>query len=507
MKQNPKSILENIKLSIDNIEWSSQTKKDKAISLCIIIYNNFIQQGGDFNNFISLSNSYFRKVIGNSNYAYEIVNNLISNSILETNNSYSKKKNISKGYRFSKLIISDHLTLTIFVASIANKGFQRGNFEDDFYSASMLPQDDFYSASMLPQDDFYSASMLPQCCLNINKQLNRLTFIPEVKDVINNFKVKREDIQVDNEIKDEFVSVSFENGIYRYSLDKALLQAKEQNLNLIKFNDKCYMDTIEGFINRKSFDLKRVYNHSIFDIENKIFRVSRNETNNRLDYNLTNTWSELLTYLRFDNEELVELDISNAQFSILSFINKDLDEDFIKHTQEGTLYNFLSNKLNITEKEAKLLMFRVAFDKVKQDQDSIRNIFPKTMEFIDKFKGDNGYKLFSNLLQRTESLIMIDGLLNHLFNKGFEVFPIHDAMRVKKSQVDLIRNEIIIYFNSIDFKCNVRIKSNDMKLVITDEEDIWDNWQPKSKYIEKDEIIDKDYGDGIEIIGIIENIE
>ena len=35
----------------------------------------------------------------------------------------------------------------------------------------------------------------------------------------------------------------------------------------------------------------------------------------------------------------------------------------------------------------------------------------------------------------------------------------------------------------------------------------WENWQPKSKYIEKDEIIDKDYGDGDEIPGIVEIIE
>ena len=158
--------------------------------------------------------------------------------------------------------------------------------------------------------------------------------------------------------------------------------------------------------------------------------------------------SDILNYLLYDGEEMVELDISNAQFAILSFITNSLDEEFVKLSQNGKLYNKISKED----------MFRIAFDKVKREQDDIRDIFPMTMKFIDEYKNKFGYKLFSNLLQKTESMIMIDNLLPYLYDKGYRVFTIHDAIRVKKSQVDEVKSEIEILFNKIGFKCNLRIK-------------------------------------------------
>ena len=174
----------------------------------------------------------------------------------------------------------------------------------------------------------------------------------------------------------------------------------------------------------------------------------------RLDYNLTNMKSSLLNYIELDGEELVELDIANAQFSILAFITNNLDKDFIEQSQNGTLYNTIS-----TDK-----WFRVAFDKIKSEQNNVRDLYPQTMEFIDNYKKENGYKSFSNLLQRTESLIMIDGLLNRLLDKGYDILPIHDAIRVKKSQVEEVKNEIELFFNEINFKCLLRIKIKESKV-------------------------------------------
>jgi len=53
---------------------------------------------------------------------------------------------------------------------------------------------------------------------------------------------------------------------------------------------------------------------------------------------------------------------------------------------------------------------------------------------------------------------MIDGLLLHLIDKGYEVFTIHDAIRVKQSQANEIHTVVLDYFKTIGFKCYVRRK-------------------------------------------------
>jgi len=156
--------------------------------------------------------------------------------------------------------------------------------------------------------------------------------------------------------------------------------------------------------------------------------------------------SDLLDYLEIDGEDLIELDIANAQFALLSYIIEDLDIDFIKKTQEGKLYN-----------NDKKEWFRIAFDKIKKEQDEYRDLYPKTMKFIDSYKKEFGYKSFSILLQNIESIIMIDGLLPRLIDK-YDVFPIHDAIRVKASQVNEVKKEIENFFKDINFKCLVRNK-------------------------------------------------
>lgn len=207
-----------------------------------------------------------------------------------------------------------------------------------------------------------------------------------------------------------------------------------------------------------------VYTKQLFDIENNIIYVDRNETNNRLDTNLTNLKSDLWECLTLDNEELVEIDIKNAQFTILSNITTELDESFISNAQNGTLYEYVAKELNTTRKEAKNLMFNVAFDKVKTKQDIIRNIFPKTMLFVDAYKKENGYKTFSNLLQKYESNLMIDGLLNHLVKKEYKVFTVHDSIKCKESDYNDVLNEIVDFMTSNNFKCsfntNIKEKTN-----------------------------------------------
>lgn len=448
MKTN-QSILGTIKLAVEKLQWNSETKKQKALNLCISIFNLYIYDGGDFNTYKELSKEYFISIIKKMNYVYEIKNNLINNGILEvyTNNqgieTYDVYKGKGKGYRFNQSLLNGQFQVVPSGTQIIKQVVPSGT-QLEFQNLQVSLSNNF---TTLIQSPYHICGT--QLETSIKSILNRLIVKPEINDYISNFNITREDIKVNNEIVDEYVKIVYDNNTYRYKLENALKQAEENGLDLIQYKDKCYIDTIELFLIRKTNDLRLIYRKSKFDIENKIFRVSRNETNRRLDYNLTNMKSTLLNYLELDGEDLIELDIANAQFSILSFITKDLDIDFIKQTQEGILYSTISKEQ----------WFRIAFDKIKKEQDNVRELYPNTMKFIDTYKKENGYKSLSNLLQNTESLIMIDGLLSRLIENGYDVLPIHDAMRVKKSQVEEIKLFIEEYFKEINFNCLLRIKT------------------------------------------------
>jgi hypothetical protein len=435
------SVLENIKKEVDNINWKNQTYRFKAINLCISIYNLYVYDGGDFNHYKSLSKEYFKKVIKSSlSYVYEIKNTLIENGILEPHisGSYSVEKGKGKSYRFNqKLINGDYVVLC---------GTKQNKVEDNVVlcGTKNLFSNLNYSFSNLHNLELYHICGT-KLETYINKGLQSIRIKPEINDWISNFILKREDIKVNDEIKNDYVNLKLENDEWRVSIEKAKEMTNDNDLILYK--EKCYIEKLENFIERKSRELRLIFRKSIFEIENGIFRINRNETNMRLDYNLTNMKSDLLEYLEIDGDSLIELDIANAQFAFLSYIVENLDTDFIHKSQNGNLYN-----------NDKKEWFRIAFDKINKGQDNFRKIYPKTMKFIDEFKKEYGYKSFSNLLQRLESSVMIDGLMNKLMDK-FQVFPIHDAIRVKESEVDLVKKEIELYFKEIDFKCLLRIKS------------------------------------------------
>ena len=106
-----KSILKNIKIAIDAIEWTSQTKKEKALNFCISIFDLYIKDGGDYYKYQSLSSKWIQNNIKTKDYIKEIKDTLVNNYILEINSSYNVAKHLSKGYRFNTSIINGDYTL------------------------------------------------------------------------------------------------------------------------------------------------------------------------------------------------------------------------------------------------------------------------------------------------------------------------------------------------------------------------------------------------------------
>jgi hypothetical protein len=412
------------------------------------MFNQFIIDNDSFSAFKGFAQNYFTSIIP-ARRDLSIRKILIVYGILECDNRYKFFKDgtngIPKGYRFNPKFftesnISSTATTFTYSTTIINSSIS-------LYCPHQDPC--FYYPQQSP---FFIQSYF-------KTNLERLTFDGDIDSHIKYLsEIQTENLAINENITDQFVYLTLSKKKYRYLLQNALKLARETGYDLIQFKDKCYIDEPATFIENKSRQLNITYCQSVFNIKNKLFYCGRNDTNNRLDYNLTGLKKELFEKLRFDDEKLVELDIANAQFAIAAHLNTTIDANFIDNARGGSLYRYIETELKLSKGAGKELMFRVAFDKVKYDYEfeQIRSLFPKYMACADSYKKEHGYKLFSNLLQKKEAEIMIDGLLNLLIAKGYYVFTIHDAIRVKESQADEIKSLVEEYFGLIGFECYVR---------------------------------------------------
>lgn len=446
---NNQSILVAIQNAVNQITWKTELQCSKASTICKAIFNQYVIDGNKFSDYKTFGNNYFKEILP-SKRDIAIKSVLIANNILECDNIYNVNKGISKGYRFNHKFFSESnisSTVTTFTYStISINSFTKSTI------SYLSPHGD------ISIYDSRQAHFLKKYIVN---NLNNLAFDNDIDEYISELsKINSQDIVLNHDITDEFIYLTHQKQQYRYSLQKAIEFAQSTNNDVIQYKDKYYVDTPSNFIENKSLQLRISYCQSIFNLKNQLYYCNRNSTNNRLDYNLTGLKKELFSKISFCNEKLIELDIANAQFAIAAHLNPSIDENFLFHAKNGSLYIHIEKELNLNLGEGKALMFRTAFDKVKHNYefDQVRKLFPKYMHWIDCYKKDYGYKSFSNLLQRKEAEIMIDGLLMLLINKGYSVFPIHDALRVKKSESQTIKSIIEEYFINIGFQCYLRIK-------------------------------------------------
>lgn len=437
-----KSTFKGIYDAVNLINWKTDFIKFKALLFCEVLINNYIWRNIPFNNYISIPHNYIKKFIPKRDHQDTIIKQLELHNIIIIDHKYSngnkdKTKNISKGYKINNYLLNQSNNIILYVAPPKTI-----NFID-------ISEDKNYDFLTLP---LYEYTL---------KMLENLDITPNSYEVIEEYKFPKDKLIINDDIKDDNCGYKlFINGEKYLDKEHTISYAKKVadnlNMDLIMYKDKLYIDILNDFIEEKELQWKLINKLKVFDIENKIFRVNRNLTNIRLDTNITNLSKNILDTLTFKGEELVEIDIKNSQFAFLCTITKDLDTNFIELAQSGKLYDFTKNQLNITRLEAKQLWFQIAFGKRQiKNQSRLYSLFPKTMKWIDLYKEQNGYKSFSNLLQKKESEIMIDGLLNYLYIKGYEVLTVHDSIRVNKSISEIIKLEIINYFKSIKFICQL----------------------------------------------------
>lgn len=429
---------------IEDIEKINFTKseKDYAIKFITGLMKRSWRETKTVSSFIETPKSYFRKSF-NSQYL-KWLNKLINSEIIISDKSYSNIYNniYSKSYSINNKYTSlPIMWLTFEPIPLKTIGYsiKINNMTDDYFNIKNLVTEDFKKLKI----DY-------NVLLNITRK--EVDFIK-----IDLFKV--------NECIDrETMEVVFREGRgekkYWMSKSSAIEKATELNRILIQDENRFYiMDEFE-FILMKKQALYISYRGCISNLEKKSFFANRNSTNNRLDTNFTNM-AKVLTDEICKINNLVQLDLCNSQFAILSdILEKELfTEDFEifkRESYNGTLYEYVMKELKIQDrKTAKTMMFELMFSKETFNsplKTKLKKIFPSVVEVVDKYKKDNGYSTFSVMLQKRESEIFIDGIWKKVKKRKLFCITKHDCLIFKKQDLDKVKVIIEKEFNKIGFK-------------------------------------------------------
>ena len=275
-----------------------------------------------------------------------------------------------------------------------------------------------------------------------------------------------DDFQVDEQIREYAIKLYYNDGksYYAKTID-AIAKAKKQGKSLIKDDGKCGFAVPSSFLHNKKQSIGHSYLTSLVRLQRKDFRAERNQTNKRLDTNFTNMSSLLVDEICLQND-LVQIDLSNSQFAILTnILNGYLDSADFKQFSElsvsGQLYSYIQQNIGLeSAADAKNAMFEIMFSSRKNNTNlkaKLKQLFPLVIGWIDMYKKDFGDNQFSIMLQNKESEIFIDCLLTRIKKMKLFCLTKHDSLIVRRNDFKTVLNIIETEFENIDLQYSLKI--------------------------------------------------
>ena len=196
-----------------------------------------------------------------------------------------------------------------------------------------------------------------------------------------------------------------------------------------------------------------LYNIRINAINDGFLFFKRNETNGRLDSNLTSLPSFLRPYL-ISTERLMYLDIKNSQpfflYTLLKNrpeIDKEELEIYAELVLNGTLYEYLISEYrkltgnDRNRKQMKLILCKIFYSRNESFQaykSFFASLFPTIMQYIIDTNAKE-HKTLAIQLQTMESFTVLDKVMVVLQSKSIKPFTIHDGFICKESQAVTIK--------------------------------------------------------------------
>ena len=206
----------------------------------------------------------------------------------------------------------------------------------------------------------------------------------------------------------------------------------------------------------------------------KVLNPVKYDGNGRLYSAISNFPKVLLPALSYDGLPLMELDMSNAQFTLLAhaLCNQSLDNpisqyankikfdttstDFKKFSDlaaSGKLYEEVRDNFDLQDRDtAKEFLFTMIFGLPKHNTSDapIHSLFSSVNDFARRFKLYTGdYKSFANALQRIESDLFIRHILKQLHSLNLPVATKHDALLFPSSFFNIFYYNLIKELNRV----------------------------------------------------------
>jgi hypothetical protein len=273
----------------------------------------------------------------------------------------------------------------------------------------------------------------------------------------------------------EVVNKCLNNFSYYTTKEKAIEWAKKNKASLIQDGRFFYIDNVNDFLMQKVDSTVNNYKWQIARLRNGLFYAKRNDTNWRVDHNLTCTGKNFMEVIKGEND-LVEIDIKNSQFAIHAYWMKEKGlcehEDVRRYydmCKNGVLYDEMGKALGIKRDAAKQLMFEMVFSHRKfntSTKKQFRINFPNVIAHIDGFKKEKkNSSLFSVELQQLESEIVIDNLYPNIKELGIFCITKHDSLIIRKQDEETVLNVIKGYASHIEFECVLNIGKKEISIV------------------------------------------
>lgn len=181
------------------------------------------------------------------------------------------------------------------------------------------------------------------------------------------------------------------------------------------------------------------------------FFFKRNETNGRLDTNVTSLPKFLRPYI-ISTERLYSIDIKNSQpyFLYTQIQNMDIPKDELKRYRDlvlgGVIYKYLEDQYkkltgyDRNRNQIKEMMFKILYSKPSSFANFKRIFgisFPTIMEYITQTNLIDNSKL-SNQLSLIESNAVLDVVMPRLKSIGITPYTIHDSFICNESEVERV---------------------------------------------------------------------
>ena len=207
------------------------------------------------------------------------------------------------------------------------------------------------------------------------------------------------------------------------------------------------------------------YSYSLKELKHRKYRTLVDD-NNRMHHNISNLASVFRKHLTINGQGLGQVDISNSQplflFLHLTGIEGINSQELINYGEsclKGKFYEVIASACGIelnpeTRKEFKKHVFSSIFFgrhyvELTKYETAFKTTYPTIYAYIVNMKSENGYKIISQILQKSESEFIYKAITYIDKETGLHKIPllaIHDCIVTTAEHVDLVCEKLKEYF-------------------------------------------------------------